>query len=291
MTTYTALATIPHRENAEAMGTAAEALTPAPTGVGVFEIEDGSGNWEVGLFFVEAPDAAGLALLSAAFGSSDFVVSKLPETDWVSHVRRELSPVHAGRFVVHGAHDADALPEGAIPLLIEASMAFGTGHHGTTLGCLRAIDRLAGMTPVPESIADIGCGTAVLAIAAARVWSARILATDIDPVAIEVAQANLAANDLSDRVETVVAAGLDHPVLAGAAPLDLVFANILKGPLLDLAEPLASIIRPGGTLILSGLLNEQASEVIEVYAQAGFNTLQSEAIVDWTTLELRRISA
>ena len=282
MPTTTALATLEGKAPAQALGEAMEAMDPPPTGVGVFEMEDGSGLWEVGGYFGEAPDAAQLALLEAAFGVS-LVVSELPETDWVAHVRRELAPVEAGRFFVYGSHDADRVPEGRIALLIEASMAFGTGHHGTTLGCLRAIDAL---DEAPASVADLGCGTAVLAMAAARAFpEARVVATDIDPVAIEVAEANLAANDLTGRVQTAVAEGTDHPALAG--PFDLVVANILKGPLVALAPDIARIAAPGGRIVLSGILNEQADAVAEAYARSGINELGREVIGDWTTLRLR----
>lgn len=286
MTTWTALTTLVGKPDAEALGAAMEALEPAPSGVGVFEIEDGSDTWEVGGYFTEAPDEIALALLAASHGASDFVVSELPETDWVAHVRRELSPVEAGRFFVFGSHDADRVPKGRIALQIEAAMAFGTGHHGTTLGCLRALDRLVEDGVRPARVADIGCGTAVLAMAAARVFDAEVIASDIDAVAVEVAVANLAANGLADRVDCVEAAGFDHPDLSGEAAFDLVFANILMGPLIALAPDMARTLRPGGHLILSGILNEQADEVETVYAAAGFNPVQREEIVDWTTLML-----
>ena len=136
MPTFTALTTLTGRDPAYALGEAMERLIPEPTGVGVFEMEDGSGLWEVGGYFEEKPDAAALAVLAKAMGAKDFTVSELPETDWVAHVRRELAPVEAGRFFVYGSHDADMVPDDCEPLLIEAAMAFGTGHHGTTLGCL-----------------------------------------------------------------------------------------------------------------------------------------------------------
>ncbi len=289
MPTFTALTTLPGREAAEALGAALETLEPAPSGVGVFEIEDGSGLWEVGGYFDAPPDEVALALLAAAHGARPFAVSELPETDWVAKVRRELSPVRAGRFFVHGAHDADKVPKGAEALLIEASMAFGTGHHGTTQGCLAALDALARDGVAPSAVADIGCGTAVLAMAAARLWpDATVIASDIDPVAIEVAAANLAANGLQRRVTLVEAAGFDHLSLATAAPFDLVLANILKGPLVALAPDMAARTAPGGHVILSGILDEQAEEVTEVYSRAGFNLVSSEGIVEWTTLCLRR---
>lgn len=286
MTTWTALTTLPDRARAEALGEALETLDPAPTGVGVFEVEDGSNTWEVGGYFIEKPDEIALALLAAAHGAAKFAVSEVPDTDWVAHVRRELVPVEAGRFFVYGGHDADKVPEGRIALLIEAAMAFGTGHHGTTLGCLRALDRLAEGGATPARVADVGCGTAVLAMAAARVWEAEVIASDIDPVAVDVAEANLVANDLAGRIKVIEAVGFDHGELAG--PFDLILANILKGPLIDLAEPMAAATAPGGTAILSGILVDQAETVTVAYAQAGFNLANREDIVDWTTLTLTR---
>lgn len=288
MTTFTALTTLEGREPAYALGEAMERLDPEPTGVGVFEMEDGSGLWEVGGYFEGPPDETALAMLSAAMGSKPFVVSEVPETDWVAHVRRELAPVTAGRFFVYGSHDADKVPPDSEPLLIEAAMAFGTGHHGTTLGCLQALDWLAKDGFVGRRVVDIGCGTAVLAMAAARIWSDPVLASDIDEVAVDVARANVAANDLTGRVTCVEAAGFDHPALTSAAPFDLIFANILKGPLIALAPDMATALQPGGYAILSGILNEQADEVVEVYARVGINVIRRESIVDWTTLTLQR---
>ncbi|MBO9451593.1 50S ribosomal protein L11 methyltransferase [Tropicibacter sp. R16_0] len=291
MPTFTALTTLMGKAPAEALGEAMERLNPEPTGVGVFEVEDGSGLWEVGGYFTETPDEAGLALLAATFEAKPFVISELPETDWVAHVRRELSPVEAGRFFVYGSHDADKVPEGSIPLLIEAAMAFGTGHHGTTLGCLRALDRLISDGFEGSKVADIGCGTAVLAMAAARVWTGDILASDIDEVAVDVAEANLKANGMEGTVKCLEAAGFDHPDLEAHAPYDLVFANILKGPLVALSPDVTSHLRPGGYAILSGILNEQADEVVEVYAQNGNNLVHRDEIGEWTTLTIQRNAA
>ncbi|MGI1662971.1 50S ribosomal protein L11 methyltransferase [Palleronia sp. KMU-117] len=288
MTTYSALTTVPGRDRAEALAEAFERLDPEPVGVGCFEVEDGSGLWEVGGYFTEAPDAIALSLLELAFATAPIVVSEVPDVDWVAKVRRDLAPVEAGRYFVYGSHDADKVPAGRVALLIEAAMAFGTGHHGTTLGCLRALDRLADDGIVPTAVADIGCGTAVLAMAAARTWDAPVIASDIDPVAVEVARANVIANGLAGRVDCVVAGGFDHPDLAARAPFDLVFANILKGPLIELAPAMARHIPEGGFAILSGILNPQADEVAEVYSRAGFNPVHRDEIVDWTTLTLRR---
>ena len=289
MTTWTALTTLPGREAAEALGAAMEGMEPAPTGVGVFEIEDGSGLWEVGGYFDGSPDLAALALLAAAFGARPFAVSDLPETDWVAKVRRELAPVTAGRFFLYGSHDAEKVPDGVEPLLVEAAMAFGTGHHGTTLGCLRAFDRLAGAGVVPGPVADLGCGTAVLAMAAARVWpEAPVYASDVDPVAVEVAEANVAANGLAGRVRVLEAAGLDNPELKAASPFRLVFANILKGPLIDLAPAIGAAVAPCGWAILSGLLTEQADEVAHAYSAQGLAVHGTEEIAGWSTLCLQK---
>ncbi|MCF6444970.1 50S ribosomal protein L11 methyltransferase [Nereida sp. MMG025] len=288
MTTWTALTTLTGKSQAEALGEALEALNPEPTGVGVFEVEDGSGLWEVGGYFIQSPDQAGLALLAALHGAKDFTVSELPETDWVAHVKRELAPVEAGRFVVYGSHDADALPEGKIGLLIEAAMAFGTGHHGTTLGCLRALDALVDDGFEGQNVADIGCGTAVLAMAAAKIWPQTVLASDIDEVAVDVARANAVANDLDGRLICVEAAGFDAPQIAKRAPFDLVFANILKGPLLMLAQDMWGATSDGGYVILSGILNEQADEVCDHYCGFGYSLWRREEIGEWSTLVLRK---
>ena len=288
MPTYTALSTAPDQAHAEGLAEAMEAMDPPPTGVGVFEIEDGSGLWEVGGYFEAPPGETELALLAAAFSARPFAVSELPEIDWVAKVRRELAPVEAGRFVVHGSHDSGRVPEGRIGLLIEAAMAFGTGHHGTTLGCLQLLDRLVSQGAEKRRVADIGCGTAVLAMAAARVWPDEVIAADIDPVAVEVAQANVAANELAGRVRCLEAAGFDHPEIAAAAPFDLVFANILKGPLLELAQPMGAHVAPDGHAILSGLLGTQADEVLAAYDREGFALEERIDIGEWSSLMLRR---
>jgi ribosomal protein L11 methyltransferase len=289
MLSYSALTVAANEDIAAALCEDLEALMPEPTGTGIFEVEDGSELWEVGAYFTEAPDAAGLAILASMHGVKDFLISEIPETDWVSHVRRELAPVEAGRFFVYGSHDADKVPAGHVPLLIEAAMAFGTGHHGTTLGCLRAFDRLLGEGFKGGSIIDVGCGTAVLAMAAAAVLPSKVLASDIDPVAVDVAEANVAANGLTGKVECVVAAGFDAPALKENAPYDLIFANILKGPLIGLAPEMGPAVKTGGYVILSGILNEQADAVIEVYCANGFNLVQRDSIVDWTTLTLSKM--
>ena len=292
MPTYSALTTLPGEAPAQALAAAMERMTPEPIGVGVFEIEDDSGLWEVGGYFLEAPDAVMLELLAMAFGAKAFALSEIPEIDWVAKVRRELAPVEAGRFFVFGSHDADKVPAGAdrVPLQIEATVAFGTGHHGTTLGCLKAFDRLLAAGERPAKVADIGCGTAVLAMAAAATLpDALVIASDIDRVAVDVAVANVAINALQGRVECLEAAGLDHRRIKAAGPYDLVFANILKGPLIELAPGISAQLATGGRAILSGLLAVQAEAVTAAYVDAGLCIESRDDIGEWSTLVLQKV--
>jgi ribosomal protein L11 methyltransferase len=289
MPTFTALTTLTSKSQAQALADAVENTEPTPTGVGVFEVEDGSGMFEVGAYFIEQPDDIALALLAAANGAKPFAISELPETDWVAAVRRELAPIVAGQFFLYGSHDADKVPADCVPLLIEAAMAFGTGHHGTTKGCLLALDRLAGQGFVGKNVIDVGCGTAVLAMGAAKIWGGVILASDIDEVATDTAMANVQCNDLDGRVKTVTCAGFDHPELHAAAPYDLVFANILKGPLIDLAPSMAQHVATDGYIILSGILNEQAAETVDCYVAAGFGVDHHETLGEWSTLTMQKV--
>jgi ribosomal protein L11 methyltransferase len=289
MPTYSALTTLPGEDAAQGLAAAMERMDPEPTGVGVFEIEDGSGLWEVGGYFLEPPDTVILEVLATAFGARPFALSELPEIDWVAKVRRELAPVEAGRFFVFGSHDTDKVPAGRVPLQIEATVAFGTGHHGTTLGCLLAFDRLLTAGWRPARVLDVGCGTAVLAMAAAATLpEAQVIASDIDRVAVDVAEANVAINGLEGRVECLEAAGLDHARLRAAGPYDLIFANILKGPLIELAPGIATQLATGGRAILSGLLSVQADSVTAAYVASGLALNSRDDIGEWSTLVLQR---
>lgn len=288
MLTYTALTTLSEKSRAEALGEALEGLEPSPTGVGVFEVEDGKGLWEVGGYFLEVPNDINLALLAAAYGAKPFIISEVPDQDWVAKVRRELPPVEAGRFFVYGSHDAEHLPSDRIGLLIEAAMAFGTGHHGTTLGCLRAFDRLLDQNYIFNNVLDLGCGTAVLAMAAARTTSINVIASDIDSIAVEVANANIVANDLINRVTCIESIGFNALDFLNAAPFDLIFANILKGPLIDLAPEIARNLKTGGIVVLSGILIEQSAEILGIYQAQGITLLEREDIGEWVALTLLR---
>jgi ribosomal protein L11 methyltransferase len=292
MVTWSALTTVAGPAPAALLGDAMERMRPAPDGVGVFEIEDGAGRWEVGGYFGAAPDVAGLALLAALHGAADFAVSRLEDRDWVAQVRRELHPVHAGRFTVYGAHDSHRVGPNRIGLRIEAAMAFGTGHHATTRGCLLLIDGLArrgwqqGFRP--RRVADIGCGTGVLAMAAARLWRARVVATDIDEVAVMTARENVRANGLSPWIAVGRAAGFRHAALRAAAPYDLVCANILAGPLKRLAPQVARHLAPGGHVVLSGILRGQAAGVEAVFRGHALARARRLVLGDWVSLLLRR---
>ncbi|HUF55002.1 MAG TPA: 50S ribosomal protein L11 methyltransferase [Thermohalobaculum sp.] len=288
MTTWSAIATVPGEAAAEALGEAMDRLEPGPTGVGVFEVEDGSGLWEVGGYFDARPDEAGLALLAAVQGARPFAVSRIEERDWVSQVRRELVPVEAGRFTVYGAHDAHRVGPHRLGLRIEAAMAFGTGHHGTTLGCLTLLDRWLRRGARPARAADVGCGTGVLAMAAARALHLPCVATDIDPVAVATARANVAANGLAPWIRIGRAVGFEAPLLRERSPYDLVFANILAHPLKRLAPSMAAHAAPGGSVILSGLLAAQAAGVEAVYRGHGFGRRCSITLAGWTSLHLVR---
>ncbi|MCP5071862.1 MAG: 50S ribosomal protein L11 methyltransferase [Rhodobacteraceae bacterium] len=288
MPTFTALTTLSEKTHAQALADAIEELEPEPTGVGVFEVEDGSGTFEVGSYFTEHPDEIGLALLAAVHGAKPFAVSELPETDWVAAVKRELSPITAGRFFLYGSHDADKVPADCVPLLIEAAMAFGTGHHGTTRGCLTSLDDLANSGFVGRNVVDIGCGTAVLAMAAAKIWPEVVLASDIDKVATDTALANIRCNDLDGQIDVVTCAGFDHDRLREKAPFDLILANILKGPLIALAPEMAASCAPGGYVILSGILNEQADDISETYVGQGFTQNDHLIVGEWSTIRFQK---
>ena len=289
MTTFTALTTLPGKINASDLGDALERLTPQPIGVGVFELEDGSGLWEVGAYFSEKPDDISLALLAAVFQAEGFKISELPQIDWVSKVQRSLKPVVAGRFFVYGSHDSDKVPPDCEPLLIEASMAFGTGHHGTTKGCLLALEQLIKVGFKAKNVIDVGCGTAVLAMAAARIFSANVIASDIDSVAHSVAKMNIIANGLDQNIQCFEASGFAHEQIKTKNPFDLIFANILLAPLLGLATDISKYSLSGGYVVLSGILSEQAELVVKKYTVVGFSLSNQIEIGEWVTIIFRKI--
>ena len=286
MLTYSAITKVKDRDRAEGLGVALEKLNPPPMGVGVFELEDGSGEWEVGAYFHDRPDEISILILENAFKADGFAISEIPETDWVTKVKRELSPVEAGQFFVFGKHDSHKLPKDRVGLLIEASMAFGTGHHGTTKGCLLALDKLIEREVKIDNVIDIGCGTAVLAMAIGKVMSSKIIASDTDQVAVEVALKNLKANKLEKRVTCLHATGFEDALIKSAKPFDLIFANILKPTLIDLAPSIRSYLKRSGYAIISGILNVQAIEVIKFYQKNNLEVIDRIDIGEWVTLTM-----
>ncbi len=242
------------------------------------------GRWQVIVYFSAAPDAATRAAL-ARFGR--FAIAELPETDWVAKSLEGLKPVRAGRFLVFGRHDRDQVKPNDLGLEIEAGQAFGTGHHGTTIGCLLAIEREAKTRPVVNAL-DVGTGSGVLAIALAKIAKAQVLASDIDPVAIDVAEENVRLNGVAAFVRCITAVGLDGRAFRDRAPYDLIVANILAGPLAALAPAIRRAVAPGGTVILSGLLPEQRARILATYRLTGLALARSMIVDGWLTLVLRR---
>lgn len=266
-----------------------ELLFPAPGAVSLTKddpaVSDEEATWRLEAYFEDKPDLAAVnALTSEHGGLNEPEVEELPDIDWVAHALEGLGIVRCGRFVLYGIHDADKLPdeEDDIPIRIDANQAFGTGHHPTTAGCLTLLDRFAGFAP--KSIFDLGCGSAVLAIAAAKLWGRDVLASDIDATSIDIAAENVAFNDVSDRVTTLVAEGFDHEGIAEAAPFDFVFANILAGPLAELAPAMAEHVKKTGRVMLAGLMTEQEEKVTEAYNQAGFRLINRYDQPTWPVL-------
>ncbi len=255
-------------------------------------IDLGQARWRLSIFFRTVPDEVSLrALVAAADARADHTLrfERIPAKDWVGASLAGLKPVRAGRFVVHGAHDRAGIPGNCIGIEIEAALAFGTGHHGTTRGCLLALDRLAkarrAAARAPK-ILDIGTGTGVLAIAAARALRHRVVATDIDAEAVRIAQRNAQLNRAGALVTVVKANGVDAPAVAARAPFDLILANILLGPLQRLAAPVIRRAAPGGRVVLSGLLTGQAKAALAAYRPLA---LERRIEIDgWTTLILAR---
>jgi ribosomal protein L11 methyltransferase len=288
LTLYHAITQIRGETEAQALFDALDELWPAPSASGTHDRDDGSGVWEVSAYFDGRPDETMLALLARAHGADTFSVAPVGTRDWMAQVRAGLSPVRAGRFIVYGSHDRGKVPSQLVGLEIEAALAFGTGHHETTQGCLLALDQLARHGLSARRVADIGSGTGVLAMAAARIFPARIIASDIDALATRTAQANIRANRLAGRIRCVTAPGFRHPALRAMGPYDLAVSNILASPLKRLAPDMARHIAPGGMLVLSGILARQAASVEAVYQGWGFRRRHILGRGDWTVLTLER---
>jgi ribosomal protein L11 methyltransferase len=251
----------------------------------IIEEDEARGIWRIDAFPTSDAEAAGLTAHLARWAGLKTTREPLADADWLAMALSGLPPVRAGRFFVFGAHDLGRAPTNTVALRIEAGAAFGTGHHGTTVGCLLAFDRLLKSRRLTR-VLDVGTGTGVLAIAAATTGAAVIVGTDIDPVSVRIARENARINGA--RGVVVRANGLGAPAVRGAGPYDLVFANILASPLVRLSHDIAGAVRPGGTAILSGLLRSQARTVLAAYLSKGFALDRRIGRDAWATLVLRR---
>ena len=246
--------------------------------------EDGPDTFHVQALYASQADAQfALAALQIPPGCEAFI-SQLPDEDWVSKSQQGLPPVFAGRFCVFGAHSASEIPaDTPFPIRIEAGAAFGTGHHGTTKGCLMLFDEMLKTGNTPKSILDLGCGAGTLAIGAAMALGIDVLATDIDPEAVTVTIENAEINRVTGLIDAKCINGFDDSAFSGRQ-FDLIFANILAGPLMGLAPEISEFLMPGGHTILSGILDEQADKVAEIFAANGISTKKGPSLSGWTSL-------
>ncbi len=254
-------------------------------------------EWRLDAYLRAEPDEATLQLLkqvAPSAGDAEPTIERLGEEDWVTLSQAGLEPIRAGRFFVHTPAHRREVPEGAVALEVDAGRAFGTGHHETTTGCLLALDTLKEKGLGFDNILDLGTGTGLLAFAALKLWpSARVAASDIDPVSIEVTEENAGINSIplgtgKGEVELVVSSGLEHERIQARAPYDLIIANILAAPLIDLAPSVAAALQAGGRLILAGLLDSQAEKVAAAYRRQGLMASFSIVRGDWPTLVMRK---
>jgi len=262
-----------------------ESLEDGEAAVAAFERSDG--RWDITVHFAEPPDEQRIRSLVALAASDDIAQAidfdTVAAKDWVKASLEGLVPVAAGRFIVHGQHDRAHVPPNKLGIEIEAALAFGTGHHGTTRGCLLLLDHVL-RTKVPRRVLDLGSGTGVLAIAAAKALRRRVLASDIDPRSAEVAHENAELNGVRHLVESICATGFSAPQFRMRAPFDLVLANILANPLRQMAPAMAAHLAPEALVILSGLLPHQTRSVIGTYRTQGLVLIRQIRIDGWCSL-------
>jgi ribosomal protein L11 methyltransferase len=252
--------------------------------VTINETDEALALWETVAWFETVAEAEAALVV---FSPARSLIAEVPDKDWVKLSLEGLAPVVAGRFFLYGSHDRNVRRNGGISLEIDAGTAFGTGHHGTTAGCLEAFDHILKKSN-PRRILDLGCGTGVLALAAAKATKRRVLATDIDAEAVRVTLLNAARNDVRSFLQGQTAAGLHHASIAAAAPYDLIFANILARPLAHLAQGLSRILAPGGRLILSGLTIDQKRWIGACYRARGLVPVETLTKGNWVTLVFAR---
>ncbi len=276
-----------------------ETFDPAETAASAFEHEDDPDTertwqekpWTSEVYFGFAPDEDAIRELVACTIGADLAgkieFDTVSQQDWVASSLNGLAPVQAGRFLVHGSHDRNFVKPNMISVEIEAALAFGTGHHGTTRGCLLLLDALLKRT-TPSKVLDIGTGTGVLAIAAAKCLKRTVYAGDIDQIATETARSNAIFNAAGMWLRPATAKGVEHPALRKNAPYDLVLANILQRPLIKLAPSIAKITKPSGYVILSGLLVRDVPGVISAYRTQGFALIARTNLEGWVALLMRR---
>lgn len=265
-----------------------------------FEIdgqENGDGSlWRVEMLHREEPAHEDLAVLLEPIAAQADAqmpridIDELPDTDWVQHVQAEMQPRQVGRFWLHGSHVEEKPPDGLVPILLDAGLAFGSGEHGTTQGCLEALDQQARRRRFGH-VLDMGTGAGMLAIAAAKCWPARVTAVDNDPVAVEVARDNAGRNGVGERLHCLVSDGYADPMIRARGPYDLILANILADPLCEMARDLSQHLAIDGVAVLSGLLERQASRVAASHLAYGLFLRRTIVIGPWTTLIMSRKKA
>lgn len=247
--------------------------------------------WRVEGFSASEPDRGALAAATAAAAvamgveAPSLTIDRVPARDWLSQNRNAFPPLRLGRYFIRGSHIRGDGPAGSIPLRIDAGAAFGSGEHASTAGCLLALDRLVRRRRFRNAL-DLGCGSGILAMAIAKTWHAKVLATDIDPDAVAVSRTNACANGLASLVRTIVGNGYDAPAVRAARPFDLIVANVLARPLVRLAGALARHLAPGGVAILSGFIDDDRTWVAAAHRAFGLGPVQRLSLDGWTTLVL-----
>lgn len=288
------------RDEAERIGLEGSALAtlePPPALMTSERVEDDPDSWELEAYFEGKPNSAAIAAVQALVPSAASVrvrAERIRDSDWVTLSQSGLAPVRAGRFYVHTGSNRGVVPEGTHPICIEASRAFGTGHHETTTGCLVMLDALKRQGLVARNLLDLGTGTGLLAFAGLHLWPlALATASDIDPAAVAISWENAHVNGVAvgegaGAVTLITAAGLEHRLLIRRAPYDLIIANILAGPLIELAPGIAAALSEGGTLLLAGLLRRQAGDVVRAYRRHGLLLQEQQDTGDWPVLRFRK---